>query len=279
MLNIIKVMAIIALFNGKSAVDSRINYEEEVPQDNWWEHDNANCDMYGCYGGYVLDNIPSEYNPNYYENLDFAWAAASVGGGFQPSVSNDTGGGYWGDYYDTPVWNGNQTISIGGYSASMVVGSGQSIVYGAGTAALMGIEGKTVIADHASQGFRAMESNDYATISGLRYRKVNTRYGTNTGEGIYLDDGTFFTDVPTGDVITYTCIDTVGDRVVVVYWEPCDDSQTVASPEATSFETPASYPESYDVSASVKTSTVKHVMPTEAQRQHYLEKVMELGMH
>lgn len=176
------------------------------------------CDMYGCYGPYDFSNIPSEYDPNYYENLDFDWACASVGGGFMPSVTNpkyvDT------SYADTTqgVWTyPEKYIQIGSYYADLYEGMDQWIVDAERSAAMFGESGKTVIADHAYQGFKAFTGTNNINIGGVNYYKVSQYNGVNTGYGINLADGRYYGDVNDGDVITYTCVGS-GDDVIVAYW-------------------------------------------------------------
>ena len=126
--------------------------------------------------------------------------------------AGETGG--WFDPWSAP----NQYIRVGNYSASIVQGMDQWIVDAPGTAAMFSLDGKTVIGDHAFQGFKAIRWNNSADICGHSYRKVSEYHGWNDGYDIYLDDGRAIAYVPDGEIVMYTCLDGGGYNVAVTYW-------------------------------------------------------------
>lgn len=94
----------------------------------------------------------------------------------------------------------------------------QPIVDAKNSAVLMNYLGRSMIADHASQGFGAIcyESNGY--IYGTPITCIARLHGTNTGDGIMLDDGQYADEVYNGSYILYTCNDSSGVDVTVTFW-------------------------------------------------------------
>ena len=123
----------------------------------------------------------------------------------------ETGG--WFDPWSAP----GQYIKVGGYYASIVPGFDQWIVDAPATAAMFDYGGKTVIADHAAQGFKAIRWNNTADICGHRYRKVSEYIGYNAGYDMYAGGVPAYA-VPDGEVIMYTCLDGGGYNIAVTYW-------------------------------------------------------------
>ena len=169
--------------------------------------------------------------------------------------------------YDRTVWDAPQRyISIGGYWANLVEGSDQWIVDAEGTAAMFSRNGKTIIADHAHQGFKEFRWNDRATISGTTYKKVSQYNGINNGD-IILNDGRNFADVYDGDLIMYTCVGS-GDDVVVSYWQPSGWEQETTAyapttndniPETKSAETIKSEEINEKPTKKLTSNQVKHI--------------------
>lgn len=80
--------------------------------------------------------------------------------------------------------------------------------------------GKTVVADHAYQGFNAILSNNTGMLLGQRIHKVSTHNGTvaDDRKDVYFDDGGSFLANYDGPIVMYTCIEGE-NRVAVTYWD------------------------------------------------------------
>lgn len=94
----------------------------------------------------------------------------------------------------------------------------QPIVDAENSAVLMNYLGRSMIADHASQGFNAIcyESSGY--VYGTPIYCGARLHGTNTGNGILLDDGNYADEEYPGSYILYTCNDSAGVDVTVTFW-------------------------------------------------------------
>ena len=79
----------------------------------------------------------------------------------------------WFDPWSSP----NQYIKVGNYYANIIQGNYQWIVDQGGTASMYDYEGKTVVADHAAQGFAAISRYNTADLCGHTYRKVSQYIG------------------------------------------------------------------------------------------------------
>lgn len=121
-------------------------------------------------------------------------------------------------------------LTIGSYSAKLYNGSSQAIVDAADSAAYMPWGSKVFIADHASQGFRIIrtlnpgataEISDNAGTTSLTM--ASSYQGTNTGNGINLNDGRYAENVSDGNYVLYTCNDSTGVSVTVTYWNTTAD--------------------------------------------------------
>ena len=123
----------------------------------------------------------------------------------------DQGG--WFDPWSSP----SQYVSMGGFYANITQGADQWIVDQPGTAAMFEYDGKTVIADHASQGFKAIIWNDVADVCGHTYRKVSQYDGINDGFGLYIN-GQPFSWLPDGELVMYTCLEPSGEHIKITYW-------------------------------------------------------------
>lgn len=119
----------------------------------------------------------------------------------------------WFDPWSSPA----QYVSMGGYYANIIQGWDQWIVDQPGTAAMFDLDGKIVIGDHASQGFRAIVWNNTADICGHKYRKVSQYNGFNDGYDIYVN-GQPIGWITDGELVMYTCLDGGGENVKVTYW-------------------------------------------------------------
>lgn len=108
-------------------------------------------------------------------------------------------------------------IHVGYYSARIFYGMEQSIVDAADSCACFQYGGRTVYADHASQGFEAIKYNNTMVINGRVYTCIARLQGINTGD-ILLNDGTNCTTKYPGAIIAYTCNDTTGRNITVTYW-------------------------------------------------------------
>ena len=122
------------------------------------------------------------------------------------------------NFSSAPIKN----LSIGEYEAELFEGADQWIVDAENMAAMFGFDGKTIIADHASQGFKVIASNDTAIVCNQLYTKVSQYRGTHTDD-IWLNDGRYYTDVPDGELIMYTCDGQDGD-VIITYWTKVSES-------------------------------------------------------
>lgn len=112
-------------------------------------------------------------------------------------------------------------VTVGSYSAQCFEaygGASQAITDAEGTAYTTSYNGKTVIADHARQGFKQIMYNTTANFAGRGLNKVSEYYGRRSTYDITLNDGRSFYNVNDGDIIMYTCTDTSGINVYVSYW-------------------------------------------------------------
>lgn len=118
-------------------------------------------------------------------------------------------------YYDP------SRIYIGSYTAVLYnAPENQAITDAADSAIYYQQHGRTVVADHAYQGFTAMLYNDTGVMFGSKIHKASTHYGTinETETDIYYDDGGSFLGNDDASIVMFTCIDGQGRRVVT-YWD------------------------------------------------------------
>ena len=130
---------------------------------------------------------------------------------------NNPAGGYC-SYYQQPAQPAYQEtgrVQVGGYSANIMWGIDQWIVDMPGTAAMFDWNGRTVVADHASQGFKVIRWANTANVNGRVYHLASRYYGNWAGGSIYLSDGREFSQCYDGELIMYTC---TGSGATVTYW-------------------------------------------------------------
>lgn len=106
-------------------------------------------------------------------------------------------------------------IKVGSHYANLIYGADQWIVDMPGTAALFDLNGKMVIADHASQGFGAIRWANTANYGGRKLKLASRYYGNWWDGTLILTDGREFTEPGDGWLIMYTC---TGPGATVTYW-------------------------------------------------------------
>lgn len=132
---------------------------------------------------------------------------------------NHPDGGYCAAYesqsrYSAPASSAGY-IKVGSHYANLMYGEDQWIVDMPKTAALFDWNGKTVIADHAAQGFGAIGRANTADFGGRTVHLASRYYGNWWGGTIILKDGREFSDPADGWLVMYTCS---GPGVLVTYW-------------------------------------------------------------
>ena len=113
-------------------------------------------------------------------------------------------------------------VYCGNYSAVLVPGSSQTIVDAPDSCAYFDYLGLLVLADHASQGFNNIKTNNTLTAFGRTYTCIARREGTNTGYGIQFDDETWFDTYAQeigATMCAYTCNDVDGSNVTATFWK------------------------------------------------------------
>lgn len=80
--------------------------------------------------------------------------------------------------------------------------------------------GRTVVADHAYQGFNAIISNTSGVLLGSKIHRVSLHYGTINDDrtDIYYDDGGTFLGNNDAQIVMFTCAGGTG-RYAVTYWD------------------------------------------------------------
>lgn len=124
-------------------------------------------------------------------------------------------------YANSQSYSDPSRIYIGSYTAVLYYApENQVLVDAADSAIYYSQHGRTVVADHAYQGFTAMLYNDTGMFLGSSIHKVSTHYGTinATETDIYYDDGGSFLGNNDASIVMFTCVSGEGRRVVT-YWE------------------------------------------------------------
>lgn len=131
---------------------------------------------------------------------------------------NHPDGGYCAAYETTTSYSAPSNasyIKVGSHYANLMYGMDQWIVDMPGTAAVFDMNGKMVIADHASQGFGAIRSANTADYGGQTVKLASRYYGNWWDGTIVLTDGREFTEPADGWLVMYTC---TGSGATVTYW-------------------------------------------------------------
>ena len=218
----------------------------------------------------ILEIVALGYNPYIAPEDDYSYGTPN-----NPGYWDETGQFVPQPQQAEPVYSGY--IKIGPYYATLQSGSDQWIVDQEGVAATWNENGKTLIADHAHQGFKAFRWNDTAEINGVFYKKVSQYNGYNDDYYIRLNDGTICSELNDGDVITYTCADTAGTNVVIAYWSPVGYAPESGTESAENNRAPKT--DSYGTQGAGVAAVEAKAPPkemTEKQKEHALEKVLTL---
>lgn len=118
-------------------------------------------------------------------------------------------------YYDT------SRIYIGSYTAVVYFSAEDQATTDAPDAAICYEQhGRTVVADHAYQGFNAIISNTSGVLLGSGIHRVSIHYGTASDDrtDIYYDDGGSLLANNDAPIVMYTCAGGTG-RYAVTYWD------------------------------------------------------------
>ena len=118
-------------------------------------------------------------------------------------------------YYDP------SRIYIGSYTAVVYFSAEDQATTDAPDAAICYEQhGRTVVADHAYQGFNAIISNTSGVLHGSGIHRVSIHYGTASDDrtDIYYDDGGSLLANNDAPIVMYTCAGGTG-RYAVTYWD------------------------------------------------------------
>ena len=118
-------------------------------------------------------------------------------------------------YYDP------SRIYIGSYTAVVYFSAEDQATTDAPDAAICYEQhGRTVVADHAYQGFSAIISNTSGVLLGSGIHRVSIHYGTANDDrtDIYYDDGGSLLANNDAPIVMYTCAGGTG-RYAVTYWD------------------------------------------------------------
>lgn len=211
-LNVIAVLTGVLILGGVTNIEASIDRNATFTTTDGYTHD-ACGDVYDQWGNMVYDSpaclIDAGYDP-------FEGLIGTLNGSYtdESTTSGDTDFIQIGDYY--------AKIAYG--SVEWEEESDQWYVDQENTALLMIRESRQILADHRSQGFGIIESEDtaVANINGVDYTltKASQYSGTNPGDDhIKLDDGRYAYEVNDGWLIMYTCrAGSTGYDITVTYW-------------------------------------------------------------
>lgn len=129
------------------------------------------------------------------------------------SYSN-SGSNYVASQPQTPTYAADR-IYLGGYSARLSGTFNQATVDAYDTAAYTFWNGQYYVADHASQGFKAMGAVSSGYFMGRPIVKIGTSMGYAANGTIYTNDGVDIFGNSIGEIVMYTCS---GDGRLITYW-------------------------------------------------------------
>ena len=194
-----------------SSVNSNVPHADGYWTDGYWDDATQTW-----HDGYWTETSPTYtyYEPQETDTCGWVEDWSNPDGGYCSKYITQYQESYNVQPVQTVSYNDNM-VKIGNYSANIVYGIDQWIVDMPGTAAMFDWNGKTVIADHAYQGFKVIRNANTAIVNGRQYTLASRYYGNWYDDTIILTDGREFSQCNDGTLVMYTC---TGSGATVTYW-------------------------------------------------------------